>query len=213
MPGYTKTFHGPKTRMPTNLTTTITINMIYWTSIWIWSTWSSHSESDQYDHQNQNLIDMITSLPRLLARRKLGEKQTPPPLFQPTIAILSKEGSDQKWGGSFSFFLKYGLDFNTTSGPGQSENEGCDAGGRISWPPVHLHTAQESNHANYFPKPGQITCNIYSRIQILIKYFSGNFCHKHKTDGTKASKVLLPYPTIFKDHDDLLFFLKQPRQT
>ena len=189
------------------------MNMII--TFWIWSTWSSNSESDRHDHHILNLIDIdiIISLPRLLARRKLGEKQTPPHLFQPTIAIRSKEGSDQKWGGSFSFFLKYSLDFNTTSGPGQSENEGRDAGGRISWTSVHLHTAQESNHANYFPKPGQITCNIYSRIQILIKYFSGNFCHKHKTDGTKASKVLLPYPTIFKDHDDLLFFLKQPRQT
>ena len=198
--------------------------MIFWIwSIWIWS---SHSENDWYDHHILNLIDMIIKfwiwstwswysesdqyvMIRLWARRKLGEKQTPPPLFQPTIVIRSKEGSDQKWGRSFSSFLTYSLDFNTTSGPGQSENEGRDAGGRISWPSVHLHTAQESNHANYFSKSGQITCNIYSRIQILIKYFSGNFCHQHKTDGTKASKVqkLLPNPTrTIKDHDDLLFF-------
>ena len=198
-------------------------------TFWKWLIWSSHSESDRHDHHILNLIDMITPIwiwstwsphsesdqyvmIRLLARRKLGEKQTPPPLSQPTIVIRLKEGSDQKWGGSFLFLLKYivfSLHFELRlSGPWQSENEGRDAGGRISWPSVHLHTAQESNHANYFSKSGQITCNIYSRIQILIKYFSGNFCHQHKTDGTKASKVqkLLPCPTMARDHDGPLFF-------
>ena len=193
----------PTVKYQTNSTITI---VTYWPSFWIWSTWSPHSESDRYRYHYQ-------------PAQVVGEEET----WRETNAATPlstdhcytfKRGIRPKVRRIIFFVVEIYIVFKIhfelrLSGPWQSENEGRDAGGRISWPSVHLHTAQESNHANYFPKPGQITCNIYSRIQILIKYFSGNFCHKHKTDGTKASKVqkLLPNPTrTIKDHDDLLFF-------